>query len=128
MSRLDRVMDPVTGDLQSAAAGAWRVDDVLLNKLIMSYTIDRGTFEGDPEMGHRFAELNRATNSEDTRRRLADLVVDAVQWLIDSGELSKVEVDVQPYTSESLAFVAKHYPADDGEAFKIGPFFVPLGG
>lgn len=129
MSRLDRVMDAKTGDLQSSTRGAYRIDDVLLNKIIFSYTVERGTFEGDPKMGQRFAEeLRRVANTADKADRLKDLVVDAVQWLIDSGELDRVEVSVERFNSEALSFVAEHYPAGGGKSITVGPFFVAAGG
>jgi phage gp46-like protein len=128
MSRLDRIMDANTGDLQPATRGGFRVDDVLLNKIIFSYTVDRGTFEGDPKLGNLFAELRRTTNTPDKADRLADLVRDASQWLIDSGELERVDVTVSRYSREALAFKAEHFPVGGGKSITVGPFFVKVGG
>lgn len=128
MSGIDRLMDLTSGDLQDAPRGAFVTGDPLRNKIIFSYAVARGTFEGDPEMGQRFGELARAVNSVATQNRLRDLVVDAVQWLLDSGELASVDVTVEKYDAETLAFAAVHYPADGGKAIEIGPFFVSVGG
>lgn len=128
MSGIDRLMDPVTGDLQDAPRGAFVTGDPLANMIIFSYTIARGTWEGDPSMGNRFGELARVQNTVATQNRLHDLVVDAVQWLLDGGQLDSVDVEVEEHAADALAFYAKHYPAGGGAAIEVGPFFVSVGG
>lgn len=124
----DRRLDPVTEDFVAASGGAFDSCDVVENKVVMSLKNAQGEWEGDSTLGHRFAELARATNTTANQLRLRDLAVDAVQWLIDSGEITDVTADVDTFSPDSAAFEL-HYTitgATNG-ARKAGPFLVPVG-
>jgi len=124
---LDRFLDPVTEDFVDDEGGAFFTDDVVLNKLAMSYKIPRGSWEGDPDLGHGFDELSRATDTAQNRLRLKNLAEAAAQWLIDSGELAKVVVTVEQFQPGAVAFEVDAYKPGQKNPITAGPFAVPVG-
>ncbi len=127
MPSLDRKIDPKTGDFVAVPGGAFQLADVLENKLALSFTVPRGSWEGDPDLGHRFAEVARAKDLPVTRQRIADLAQDAVAWLIQSGELDHVDVLVESFQPGKVAFEVDAFPPA-GDKVHAGPFFVSVGG
>jgi phage gp46-like protein len=127
MRNLDRVIDPVTRDFVDAAAGGFVLADAVRNKLYLSFTLARGTWEGDPGLGHRFGELARVGLTDEVSLRLHDLVIDAAQWLLDSGELVQLDVEVNVVSRQQLAFAATATPPS-GPAFDMGPLLISIGG
>jgi phage gp46-like protein len=126
---LDRLIDTGTGDVQPAAAGGFVVDDVLANQIILSFNIALGSWEGAPTRGHRFNELAREIDTVETRGRVGDFAHQAVQWLLDSGALSSIEVDVMSYAPGVVAFEARCYPPSSTKPLaNIGLQFVTVGG
>lgn len=110
MSGQDRLIDIVTGDVQAAADGKFVMTDDLANKIILSYSIPLGSWEGDPTLGERIStELARAVDTVETRERLRDLAAEPVQWLVDAGELDRVEVDVVSIDNGVVAFQPRCY-------------------
>lgn len=128
MSGDDRKLDPVTGDFRSAAGGAFERCDVIENQIAFSYKIPVGSWEGDPELGHRFAELDRAVNNIENQNRARDLAKLAVQWLIDLGSIESVEVTVESLGPDGIAFEVDYYLPNAQQPRKAGPFLVPVGG
>lgn len=126
---VDRLIDPETGDVQDAAGGGYVEDDELANMVIFSYSIDLGSWEGDRTMGHRFAELARAIDTVETRARLKDLAAEPVQWLLDLGLLSRIEVDVMTFGPGIVAFQPRCYaPGARKPVAGVGLFKVSVGG
>jgi phage gp46-like protein len=123
----DRKLDPVTGDFIDEDAGAFELCDALENKIAFSYLIAAGSWEGDPTLGHGFDELARALNTQENRNRLRDLAKQAVQWLVDGGELDHVDVFDEQIGSTGVAFEVNYYPPQSAVARKAGPFLVPVG-
>lgn len=123
----DRKLDEVTGDFRDAAKGAFESCDDIENQIAFSYMIEVGSWEGDPLLGHRFKELARATNTQENRNRLRDLAKQAVQWLIDLGALTSVEVTCEVLQADGVAFEVDYTVAGDKTARRAGPFFVPVG-
>lgn len=127
MSRLARLIDPLTGDVQSAAGGVFVVAPDLASKILFSYSIALGSWEGDPTMGHRLDELAQEIDTVETRQRVKDLAAEAVEWLIKSGELSSVEVDVQSVGAGIVAFQPRCYaPGSSSPVPGIG--LISIGG
>jgi phage gp46-like protein len=127
MMSLDRRLDPSTDDYVRAAKGKWELCGSLENKIALSYKIARGSWEGDPELGHRFAEVERALDTDETLRRIEDIARDAVRWLLDSGELERVEAIAERYDRTKAAFEVACYDAAGG-LVKFGPQYVAIGG
>lgn len=123
----DRRLDPVTEDFVDGDGGGFETCDVIENKVAMSFKIPRGSWEGDPSLGHRFAELDRATNTSANRLRLEDLCRDAIKWLTDSGEISDVVVQVDDFGSDKVAFQVDYRIPGAGKNTKAGPFLIPVG-
>jgi phage gp46-like protein len=128
----DRKLDEVTGDFRSAAGGGFESCDVIENQIAFSYKIAAGSWEGDPELGHRFSELDNAENSQANRNRLAELARLAVQWLIDLGALDRVEVTVDDSAAfqsiDQVPFEIDYYLPEAQQPRRAGPFLISVGG
>jgi phage gp46-like protein len=121
----DRIIHPVTEDFIDGDEGGFSEDDVVLNKLAFSFKIDKGSWEGDPDLGHEFAKLARATNTA-ANQRLVDLYArEAVQWIIDDGDIDSVDIIVEEFRSDAVAFQVTAFKAK--RAIKAGPFLAPYG-
>jgi phage gp46-like protein len=126
MSALNRKIDPVTRDFVLASGGKFDRSDVIENKIALSFLEEFGAWEGDAELGHRFAELARATDTAENRLRMKDLGRQALKWLLDSGELERVEVTVETYGGGRVAFQVDAYQAG-GRLVRVGPLLVSVG-
>jgi phage gp46-like protein len=128
----DRKLDEVTGDFRTTAAGGFESCDVVENQIAFSYKIAVGSWEGDPELGHRFNELDRAENSQANRNRLAELARLAVQWLIDLGSIESVEVTVDDSATvtslDHVPFEVDYYLPGAQQPRRAGPFLISVGG
>ena len=129
---LDRLIDPISGDVQDAPGGRFVEDDEVANMIILSYSIDLSSWEGDPLLGHRFAELQREIISVETLQRVHDFAVEAVQWLLDLGLLDRIEVDVMEgidYGPGIVAFQPRCYRAGASKPVAgVGLQYVSVGG
>lgn len=123
----DRRIDPTTGDFVSAAKGGFATSDDIENQVAFSFLVERGSWEGDPELGHRFAELAREVDTQANRRRFADLAVDAVRWLIDAGKLDHVDVTVESWGAGIVVFQIDYFTPGTPAPRKAGPFLVATG-
>ena len=123
----DRRLDPVTGDFVDGAAGGFEASDDIENQIAFSYSIPVGSWEGDPDLGHRFDELARATDTSANRARLRDLAELAVQWLVDAGSLDHVDVTVETFGPGVDAFQVDYFVPGSSKPRRAGPFFVPVG-
>jgi phage gp46-like protein len=123
----DRRLDPVTGDLVDGSAGGFELCEDIENQIAFSYLIARGSWEGDPELGHRFDELAQGRDIPEDRARLKDLARDAVQWLIDLGKLTRVDVDVESIKPGAVAFQVDYYVPGSDKPRPAGPYLIALG-
>lgn len=123
----DRYLDPVTGDFEAAAKGAFESSEDIENMIAFSYLVPLGSWEGDPLLGHRFDELARATDTSENRNRLRDIAKDAAKWLVDLGLISTLDVTVESYGAGKVAFQIDYYVPESKLPKRAGPFLVPLG-
>ena len=123
----DRRLDPVTGDFVDGDAGGFESCEDIENQIAFSYLVPVGSWEGDPELGHRFGELDSATNTSENRNRLRDLAERAVDWLVKLGRLSRVEVSVESVKPDGAAFQVDYWTPGDKSPRKAGPFLVSVG-
>ncbi len=121
----DRYINPVTEDFGDIAEGGYIEDDPVLNKLAFSFKVAKGSWEGDPEIGHRFDELARATDTIDNRRLLRIFAIEAAQWIVDDGDLDTIDVTVESHGAGLIAFQVVGMKA--GRQVKAGPFIRPFG-
>lgn len=124
----DRKLDPVTEDFISDGKGGFVGCDVIENQIAFSFLIEYGSWEGDPTLGHRFAELAKATNTVENQNRLRDLAQQAVQWLIDNGSLASVEVTVEVIGTDGVAFEVDYTLPNAKTTKRAGPFLIAVGG
>lgn len=128
----DRKLDPVSADFVSAAGGAYETCDVVENQIAFSLLVPRGSWEGDPELGHGLAELDRAQNTVENRNRLRDIVATALQWLIDLGSIERVDVTVETRSSaagmDGVAWEVDYYTPGAQKPKTVGPFLISVGG
>lgn len=106
----DRRINVQTGDYISAPGGAFEMCDVLENKITLSNQVALGEWEGDPTLGHRFKEIERAGDTDENLERLKSYIVQAVQWLIDEGELERVVPEVERVERGTFAWRGFYYP------------------
>lgn len=123
----DRYLDPATEDFESNSTGGFVSSENIENMIAFSYLIPVGSWEGDPELGHRFAELDRVTDTVENRNRLRDLARDAVKWLVVLGLLERVDVTVESYGPSRVAFQVDYYTPASKSVRRAGPFLVGVG-
>lgn len=124
----DRKIDPVTGDYVDAAGGKFEEVDVLENQIAVSFLTDLGSWEGDPNLGHRLGELERTTDMDLNRRRLAEYGKAALAWLVEDGSLDSVDVDVESISAGRVAFQVSAYRPGERNPVPLPTFLVPVGG
>jgi len=72
-------------------------------------TDDRRGWWGDREIGSRLWLLDRAKETEDTRRKAGDYIAEALQWLIDDGVVARFDIRVEWVRRSTLgAWVTAH--------------------
>lgn len=123
----DRRLDPVTGDFVAASRGGFELCDDIENQIAFSFMIARGSWEGDPDLGHRFAEIARSLDEVESRNRLRDLARDAVKWLIESGKLESVEIIAESFRPGGVAFQLDYRTPGSKVLKSAGGFLVPTG-
>jgi phage gp46-like protein len=123
---LDRKIDPVTLDYVDATGGKFEEVDVLENQIVVSAMVVLKAWEGDPTLGLR--EMERSTDSDVTRRRMRDLLLEAFQWLVQDGSLASVDVEVQQYTAGRVAFQVSAFRPGERSPVPLPSFLVSVGG
>lgn len=98
------------GDWTLAAGGDLDTGDDLANAVLLSLftdrpalpddvlpdgTTDRRGWWGDRDLGSRLWLLERAKQTEETRRRAEDYATEALQWLIDDGVVARFAVTAE---------------------------------
>jgi phage gp46-like protein len=81
-------------DGSGMAAMTWgkATDGNLYNNVYLSLMIRRGSFFVDPEFGSRLHLLHRAKCTARTEALATEYCKEALQWLIDAGRASKVDI------------------------------------
>jgi phage gp46-like protein len=128
MSGVDRTIDPTTSDYVAAVRGGFLTGDPVDTKVVMAYGTALGSWEGDPFFGHRFEELARAIDTVETRGQVRSFAIEAVQFLVDSGELVSADAIVESFGPGQVAFMAVLVKPGQKSAKKVGPFLVAVGG
>jgi phage gp46-like protein len=123
---LDRKIDPVTLDYVDAVNGKFEEVDVLENQIVVSAMIVLKAWEGDPTLGLR--EMERSTDTDVTRRRLRDLLLEAFQWLVQDGSLASVDAEVQQYANGRVAFQVSAFRPGERSPVPLPSFLVSVGG
>lgn len=81
------------GDLANAILLSIFTDrQALADDVIPDGTGDRRGWWGDPQMGSRLWLLDRAKQTDETRRRAEDYAAEALQWLIDDGVVARFDI------------------------------------
>lgn len=64
----------------------------LMNNVFLSLMVKRGSFFADPSFGSRLHLLQRAKNTETTKRLAEDYAREALQWMLDTGKVTNIDV------------------------------------
>lgn len=67
-------------------------DGNLLNNVYLSLMVRKGAFFQSPDFGSRLHLLKRAKNTERTENLAVEYCKEALQWLIDVGRATKIEI------------------------------------
>jgi phage gp46-like protein len=68
-------------------------DDQVMNNIFLSLSITKGTFFARPDFGMR--PLTREKNTDQTAALAREYCLEALQWLLDSGKVTAIEVAVE---------------------------------
>ncbi|KUG24581.1 hypothetical protein ASZ90_005611 [hydrocarbon metagenome] len=74
----------------------------LINNIYISLKVRQGSFFADLTLGSRLYLLERAKNTEATARLAIDYCKEALQWMIDAGKISKVDVYTERDRTQDL--------------------------
>ncbi len=77
-------------------------DGNLLNNIYLSLVIQKGSFFQNPDFGSRLHLLKRAKNTERTAALAAEYCKEALQWLIDTGRASKIDIYTERDRTQNL--------------------------
>ncbi len=130
---LDRQIDPKTMDYVSdtnangSNNGKFVEVDVLENQILIAFMVGLKDWEGDSELGNRFGELARATDTIENRQRLKDLAKDALSFLVEDGSLESVDVAVEHFDAGRVAFAVDAYRPGQTTPVVLPTFLVPVG-
>jgi phage gp46-like protein len=125
---LDRKIDPVTLDYVDAVNGKFEEVDVLENQIVVSVMVALKAWEGDPELGSRLGEMERTTDTDVNRRRMRDLLNEALAWLVQDGSLASVDAEVAQYANGRVAFQVSAYRPGERDPVSLPNFLVSVGG
>jgi len=64
----------------------------IINNIYLSLAVEKGSFFANPDFGSRLHLLKRAKNTVRTEQLARDYCREALQWLIDSGRATSIEV------------------------------------
>lgn len=90
----------------------------IMNNIYLSLAVQRGAFFANPSFGSRLYELSREKNTEKTMRLAIDYCREALQWMIDCGKASAVNVWAARNKSQDLHrlnVLIEVTPANDGQ-------------
>lgn len=87
-------MDMAIDTTGVGAAMTWERATSIFNNVYLSLMVPRGGWWFNPEFGSRLHLLNRAKNTERTALLAREYCREALQWLLDTGRATAVEVEV----------------------------------
>lgn len=125
---LDRKIDPVTLDYVDGVNGKFEEVDVLENQIVVSVMVAIKDWEGDPAIGSRLREMERTTDTDVNRRRMRDLLLEALQWLVEDGSLASVDAEVEQYANGRVAFQVSAYRPGERQPVPLPTFLISVGG
>lgn len=76
--------------------------ETILNNIYLSLMVKKGGWFFNPAFGSRLHELARAKNTDQTAELAKEYCREALQWIIDAGRATTIEVDVERDTTEDL--------------------------
>ncbi|PKN05562.1 MAG: hypothetical protein CVU74_01145 [Deltaproteobacteria bacterium HGW-Deltaproteobacteria-9] len=76
--------------------------ETIMNNIYLSLVVARGSFFANTSFGSRLHLLQRAKNTDTTMRLAIDYCKEALQWMIDAGKASAVNVYAQRDRTEDL--------------------------
>jgi phage gp46-like protein len=94
-------------DSRGQAAMTFDKAETIVNNVYLSLMVRKGSFFYDPAFGSRLHELQREKDTAGTPRKAEDYCREALQWLLDSGKATKVDV----YTEWDVAQVPRRLKA-----------------
>jgi len=74
----------------------------IMNNVYLSLVVKRGSWFQNPEFGSRLHLLHRAKNTEKTAALAEEYCREALQWLLDVGRATKVDVHTERDRSQDL--------------------------
>ncbi len=74
----------------------------IMNNVYLSLVVKRGSWFQNPEFGSRLHLLQRAKNTEKTAALAEEYCREALQWLLDNGRATRVDVHTERDRSQDL--------------------------
>lgn len=74
----------------------------IMNNVYLSLVVKRGSWFQNPEFGSRLHLLKRAKNTEKTAALAEEYCREALQWLLDVGRATKVDIRTERDRSQDL--------------------------
>jgi phage gp46-like protein len=74
----------------------------IMNNVYLSLVVKRGSWFQNPDFGSRLHLLQRAKNTEKTAALAEEYCREALQWLLDVGRATKVDVRTERDRSQDL--------------------------
>ncbi len=74
----------------------------IMNNIFLSLMVQKGSFFQNPDFGSRLHLLKREKNTERTAALAEEYCKEALQWLLDTGRATKIEVFSQRDTTQDL--------------------------
>jgi phage gp46-like protein len=91
--------DGITGQMTFDQA----TDRNLSNNIFLSLAVRRGSFFQNPSFGSRLYLLLRKKNSAQTAALAKEYVREALQWIVDAGRASAIDITVERDTTVDLS-------------------------
>ena len=87
-----------------AAVGQMTFDPAgdIMNNIYLSLVVRRGSWFQNPDFGSRLHLLERAKNTEKTAALAEEYCREALQWLIDTGRATRIDVRTERDRSQDL--------------------------
>ncbi len=74
----------------------------IMNNVYLSLVVKRGSWFQNPDFGSRLHLLQRAKNTEKTAALAEEYCREALQWLLDVGRATKIDVRTERDRSQDL--------------------------
>ncbi len=114
-------IDPMSG----AGRGTFEKATTVMNNIYLSLMIRRGAFFADPEFGSRLHLLERAKDTAQTMQRAIGYAKEALQWMIDTGKATRVNVYAareKNLNANRLALLVEVTPANSDQPVAFSVF------